>query len=127
MKIFELITKYFGKIEYIVTVINVSGSVEHHPFFHMDDVDSFVDNVNAEMYWDVQKIEKLRRYDIKYKKLVVHSPLFFSLEDVTETENLWGNDFSFIKKDKSLNNINRVSTKETIKNEKSKKESSLCD
>lgn len=127
MNLSKLLNKIFGKKEYNVTVVNVSGSLELHTIYNKSDLDLFVRDLNKMTYWDVQKIEKFRKYDFIYEKNVVHSPLYFSLEDVTERETVWGTEYSFLKKDKSLSIVNRVSTKETLKNGKRKEESSLCD
>ena len=114
----KLINKYIGKIEYIVTLLGVDGDIKKHTFKSIKDVDIFVYEVNNETYWDVQKIEKIRRLDFIYNKDVIHTPLWFNMENVTELHNCNNHDFSFIKKDISLKNIKRQYSKkiqETIK------------
>ena len=113
-KIQNIFHKYFGKIEYVITIVNVSGSVKHYIFYNLKDVNGFVNEINAETYWDVQKIEKFRKFEYTYKNRIIHSPLHFCLDDVTEKEYVTNHDYSFLKKHKSLENINRVSSKECI-------------
>ena len=112
----NLINKYIGKIEYVVTIINVDGEGKQFSFHKLKDVDIFVISTNNERYWFVQKIEKFRRCSFIYDKLVLHSPLHFHLDDETEMhkckmKNGDNHDFSFIKKHESLQNIERVSSK----------------
>jgi hypothetical protein len=103
----QLISKYIGNIQYVVTIINVSLSVQKHKFNTIKEVDEFVDEINNETYWMVQKIEKIRMFDFKYNKEIKHTPLHFQHDVVTEMYNLENWDYSFLKKDKSLNNIIR--------------------
>lgn len=104
----QLISKYFGNIQYMVTIINVSGQFQKHKFNTIKQVDEFVDEINDETYWMVQKIEKNRMFDFKYDKKIKHVPLHFKHDDVTEMYNLGDHNCSFLKKDKSLNNIIRI-------------------
>lgn len=103
----QIISKYIGNIQYVVTIINVSLSVQKHKFNTIKEVDEFVDEINNEIYWMVQKIEKIRMFGFKYNKEIKHTPLHFQDDDVTEMYNLENWDYSFLKKDKSLNNIIR--------------------
>jgi len=103
-------SKYIGNIQYVVTIINVSLSVEKHQFNTIKQVDEFVDEINNENYWMVQKIEKIRMFDFQYEKNIKHTPLHFQHDAVTEMYNLENWDYSFLKKDKSLNNIIRSSS-----------------
>lgn len=106
----QLISKYIGNIQYIVTIINVNLSVQKHQFNTTKQVDEFVDEINNDTYWMVQKIEKIRMFDFKYDKKIKHTPLHFQHDVVTEMYNLEDWDYSFLKKDKSLNNIIRSSS-----------------
>lgn len=105
---------YFGKIEYKITIVSVSGDIEYYLFPKIKEVDNFITKINAERYWDVQKIEKFRRYEFLYKKEIIHSPLYYSLSDVTENEYVFNHDYSFLKRHNSLKNIKRVSTKQPL-------------
>ena len=100
-KIKSFFDKIFGNIEYVVTIISVDGSVQKHLF-------SKIIEINGERYFNIQKIEKFRRYDFSYKKQILQSPLFFYKDDVTEMEYFINHEYSFIKKDVSLKNIERV-------------------
>ncbi len=108
LEINNIIKKFFGNIEYVITIVNVSGDVKKLIFYKLKDVDGFVSKINVDEYWDVQKIEKFRRFKYTYKNKVIHSPLHFCLDDITEKEFVNNHDYIFIKKDKSLENINRV-------------------
>jgi hypothetical protein len=103
----QLISKYIGNIQYIVTIINVELSVQKHQFNNTKQIDEFVDEINNERYWMVQKIEKIKIFDFKYNKKIKHTPLFTQHNTVTEMYNLNDWDYSFLKKDKNLNNIIR--------------------
>jgi len=103
----QLISKYFGNTQYVVTIINVSLSVQKHKFNTIKHVDEFVDEINNETYWMVQKIEKIRMFDFKYNKEIKHTPLYFQHDAVTEMYNLEDWDYSFLKKDESLKSIIR--------------------
>jgi hypothetical protein len=137
----NLINKYIGKIEYVVTILNVDGEGKQFSFHTLKEVDDFVISINKERYWDVQKIEKFRRYSFVYDKQVIHSPLWFRNEDVTETHIIRkeydkqifnrafslcdgdkdmtekihniikDHEFSFLKKHGSLSNVTRVESK----------------
>ncbi len=61
-KIKSFFDKIFGNIEYVVTIISVDGSVQKHLFSKIVDVDEFVTEINGERYFNIQKIEKFRRY-----------------------------------------------------------------
>lgn len=104
----QLISNYIGDIQYVVTIINVSLSVQKHKFNTAKQVDEFVDEINNDTYWMVQKIEKIRMFDFKYEKKIKHTPLHFQHDTVTEIYNLEDWDYSFLKKDESLNNIIRT-------------------
>lgn len=106
----QLLSKYVGNIQYIVTIINVGLEVQIHQFNTTKQVDEFVDEINNDTYWMVQKIEKIRMFDFKYDKKIKHTPLHFQYDSVTEMYNLEDWDYSFLKKDKSLNNIIRSSS-----------------
>lgn len=107
----KILSTFFGKKEYVVTIVNVSLDINKHVFNNIKDVDIFVSEINNEKYWDVQKIEKIRRFDFVYDKQVVQSPLHFCVEDVTEMRNCENYDYSFLKKHQSLKNIKYVSNK----------------
>ena len=110
----KTLNRYFGKIEYKVTIVSVSGNVEYYYFPTIKEVDDFITKINAERYWDVQKIEKFRIYEFFYKKEIIHSPLHYSLPNVTENEYVFNHDYSFLKRHNSLKNIKRVSTKQPL-------------
>lgn len=99
----NLYNKYIGKIEYTITTLCVSGTVNKYTVSSLKDVENLVKDINSEKYWCVQKIKKCRKYDFKFKKDVSHIPLHFNINDVTEIDN----GFSFPIKDKSLLKINR--------------------
>lgn len=61
----------------------------------------------------IEKIEKIRRYDFKYKKEIIHTPLWFSC-DSTETYSLDNQEYQFFKKDDSLQNIKRTKRLKSI-------------
>jgi len=113
----HLVLKYVGRIEYVVTSVHVSGSVDVGNYSTLKDVNAFVNDINTDRYWDVQKIEKFRRYDFKYHKEVLHSPMHFRIENVTEMETLNTYAFCFLLKHKSLTNTRRVSSKNAIDEE----------
>lgn len=98
---------YFGNIQYIVTIINVSLSVKLHQFNTKKQMDEFVVEINDDTYWMVQKIDKIRKFNFNYDEKIKHKPLHFQHDDVTEKYNLENHDYSFLKKDKSLINIIR--------------------
>lgn len=102
------IKTYVGEIEYVVTIVNVSGEIQRHIFYNKQKIDAFVCEVNTEKYWCVQKIEKIRRYEFVYNHEIIHSPLWFNLDGVTEVNCVENNEFSYLIKDKSLCNIKRV-------------------
>lgn len=113
-KLTNIIQKYLGKIEYLVTIINNGGEIQQHIFYNIKKVNEFVDEINLENYWNVKSIAKIRRCHFKYNHQIIHSPLWFQLEKVTETEYVENHDYSFILKDTSLTNIKRVSSKEFL-------------
>ena len=90
--------------EYIVTIINVDLEVNKYSFNNLVDLDAFVIEINKENYWQIQKIEKIRRYKFEYDKEIIHKPLFACFDNVTEMDL----DHSFLIKDESLTNIKRV-------------------
>lgn len=99
--------KYIGNIQYIVTIINVSSQVQKHNFVSLGKLSEFVDEINNETYWMVQKIEKIRIFDFKYAKNITHSPLWFQHDAVTEVYNLNDTDYQFLKIDDSLIHVIR--------------------
>jgi hypothetical protein len=107
----NILYKYIGKKEYVVTAVSVDGEVKHGTFFTIKEVDDFVNKINVEKYYDVQKIEKIRKCHFKYNKEIIHSPLWFSLENVTEDEFCVNHEYSFLKKHESLQNVKRVCNK----------------
>lgn len=107
----KFVQKYFGKIQYITTIVNVSGTIETYGFNSLKELDIFVLNINGEKYWDIQKIEKFRRFSFQYKNQIIHSPLHFCLENVTEKAKFLGYEYSFLKKHESLLSVKRVHTK----------------
>lgn len=90
----KLLLKYIGKIEYIITITNSIGEIKKYQYVSIKDVDAFVNEINAEIYWMIEKIEKIRRYDFKYKKEIIHTPLCFSC-DKTETFSLDNKAYQF--------------------------------
>ena len=111
IKLQNIYYKYFGKIEYIVTIVNVSLSIKTYSLYSLKDVDDFVISINNETYSDIQKIEKIRRFNFIYDKEVIHSPLHFCTKDITEMKNCNNYDYSFLKKHDSLDNVKLVSSK----------------
>jgi len=107
-KIWNLI---FGKTEYILTVLSVNGEVVKYTFSSLADVDICVSECNESIYGQVQKIEKIRRLEFTYDKMVLQQPLWFSGVDVTTTDYIGKQKYSFILPDKSLNNIKHVESK----------------
>lgn len=104
----KIISKYIGNLEYVVTIVSTDGSVGKRIFKNTKEVDNFVIEINKETYYDVQKIEKFRRYDLKYNKNVLHTPLWFKADDVTEMYNYDNYDYSYIIIDESLTNVTRT-------------------
>ena len=104
-------SKEHGKIEYVVTILNVAGSVEKHICHNLKELDKLVTVINNETYWSVQKIDKYTHYNFIYKKEIKQSPLHFNIENVTETDYIGDQKYSFPLKDKSLSNIKRVENK----------------
>lgn len=113
-KIKKISQKYFGKIEYLVTIINNGGEIQQHIFYNIKKVNEFVDEINLEKYWNVKSIAKFRRYNFKYNHQIIHSALWVQHEKVTETSNVENQDYNFLLKDESLTNIKRVSSKEFL-------------
>lgn len=107
MNLKNIYKKYIGSIEYIVTLVNVSGEVQKDTFDTTKELDEFIVLINSNKYWSVQKIEKIRKYSFQYNKNIIHSPLFFSMNDVTELYNINDQDYSFLKIDESLTNVTR--------------------
>jgi hypothetical protein len=108
MKYFKkLLLKYIGKIEYIVTITNTGGEIEKYCFYKTKDLDVFVNEINAEIYWMVEKIEKIKRFDFKYNKEIIHTPLWFQ-NTFTEKYKLDDCEYSFFMGDDSLQNIKRT-------------------
>jgi hypothetical protein len=103
--------KYIGRIEYVVSIINNSGEVRMFTHKNIQEVDVFVSEINTEAYWHVDKIERIRRYYYQYKKEIIHTPLWFHDPRVTETYIIGKNEYSFLLKHKSLNNIKRFAYK----------------
>lgn len=115
-KLKALYNKYFGKTEYIITTVEKGGEVKSFCLYNMKEVNDCISSFNSEKYWDVQKIEKIKRYNFIYNKEVKHSPLFFCIDDpstycITEMSNIDNQDYSFLIKHKSLKNVNRVEHK----------------
>lgn len=111
----KILNKLFGKVEYVVTIVDSSGSVKRsNGLSTIKEVDELIADVNSDRYMNVQKIEKIRRYDFKHDKEILHSPLFFVAENVTEAEYVDDQEYSFLKKHESLTNIKRVSSPEMI-------------
>lgn len=102
--------KYIGVIEYVVTITNVSGEIQRYIFYSVIKVNDFVTEINDNKYWNIQKIEKLRRQHFEYFHEIIHTPLWFQLENVTETAYVGDSAYSFLVKDESLKNIKRVDT-----------------
>jgi hypothetical protein len=103
----KLISKYIGNIEYIVTVVGFEGGVSQNKCKTIKEIDDLVNEINSSTYHQVQKIEKFRKYSYKYNKNVLHTPLWFQVDDVTEMHNCDDYDFSFLKINDSLTNVTR--------------------
>lgn len=107
----KIYKRIFGEIRYVVTILCVGGEVQKLTTTSLVDVDKLVCDVNTETYQQIQKIEKIRVYDFLYKKEIIHSPLFFSIDGVTEQHQILGTKLSFVCIDKSLGNVKRVRSK----------------
>lgn len=107
-KLLNLIKNLIGNVEYIVTSVNKNGDVQQNKIHKYCDVIEFVSNINNEKYWNVQKIEKIRRLDFNYNNEIVHKPLWFQIDNVTESDLIDGQNYSFLKKHKTLKNIKRI-------------------
>ena len=105
----NFLKRYFGVIEYVLTLVNVDGEAKIITYGTIKKLDEIVFEINSEKYWFVQKIEKIRRYNFTYSKEVIHAPLWFTAKDVTEKENIDNYEYSYLIKDNSLKNIKRVS------------------
>jgi hypothetical protein len=103
--------KYIGNLKYVVTSINVSLSVNISSFNSLVELNEFVNEINNEKYWMIQKIEKIRTFDFKYNENIKHTPLHFYKENVTEIYDIEDYEYRFLKKDNSLCNIKRTLTK----------------
>ena len=101
----------FGELNYIVTVCDMYGSVQKQKFTSIKKINDFVDELNEpENYqYMIQKIEKIRVFSFRYKKEIIHTPLGFQVEDVTEIHSVDNYPYSFFKIDDSLNNVTRKS------------------
>jgi len=112
----KFLEKYFGSLSYVVTITNVSGQVQYHSFGSIKEVDKFVIEVNDEKYWFVSEIEKKRVFDFIYNKCVHQRKLHFqndstemvTVETVGKDNKSFVYDYSYLKIDKSLNNVKRV-------------------
>lgn len=107
----NLYKRIFGEIRYVVTILCVGGEVQKLTTTSLKDVDKLCEEINSETYQQIQKIEKIRVYDFQYKKEIIHSPLFFSIDGVTEQHQILGTKLSFVCIDKSLVNVKRVRSK----------------
>jgi len=103
----NILGKCIGKVEFIVTITNVSGCVEKYTLDSMKNVESYVCGINSEAYWMVSEIEKIRRLNFNFNKEVIHTPLHFSLDTVTERDKCSGYEYNFLKINESLKNIKR--------------------
>ena len=101
-----------GKVEYVVTMISVDGVVKKPIVHTVKELNELVKEINTEVYWSVQSVEKFKRYtDFIYEGEVLHTPLHFKLDGVSETDNIGTQPYSFLLKDKSLSNVKRVHSK----------------
>lgn len=103
----KVIENIFGKRQYIVYTINVSGSEHTCKLDTLKKTKEFVNYINDAPHWMVLKVEKVRVYNFTYKFEVKHIPLHFVLNSVTEMCKFDEYEFSFLIKDKSLSNVNR--------------------
>lgn len=106
--VLELERDINGSIEFLVRIVNVSGQIENHTFDNLHDVNTFVIEINNEIYWMVQMIEMYKKFNFVYNEEIIHSPLHFSLENVTESDLIDNNNLSFLIIDKSLKNVKRT-------------------
>jgi len=104
----NLYRKLFGRIEYIITILGVGGEVQKYTANTIAEVDEIISDCNGERYLQVQKIEKIRKFDFIYKGEVLHTPLWFNIEGVTETGFIGKQGYSFVVKDNSLACIKRI-------------------
>ena len=105
----KLINKIFGELQYIVTVCDMYGSVSKHKFTYIKEIDDFVDELNepGNYQYMIQKIEKIRVFTFKYNKEIIHTPLGFQVEGVTEKHSVNDYPYSFFKIDDSLAKVTR--------------------
>ena len=105
-------SKKSGKVEYVVTALNVNGQVQKPIVNTIKELDTLVAELNTDPYWSVQKIEKFKRYtDFVYDNEILQSALHFKFEGVTEMDSINSQEYSFMLKDKALTNIKRVRSK----------------
>lgn len=99
--------KFFGKLKYVISIISVDLRVEKFEYYSIKLMNEFIEIVNNEKYWMVHKIEKIRCFNFKTNKQIIHKPLFGTHEDITEIVDIDNTNYSFLKKHDSLNNIIR--------------------
>jgi hypothetical protein len=103
----NIISKYIGCVEYQVTIVNVSGSLQKLKFRNINDLKSSINLINSERYWMVKKIEKVRKLKFEYHNKIIHTPLHFQSE-ITEKSKCDNYGYSFLKIDESLTNVTRT-------------------
>jgi hypothetical protein len=108
-RIKTFISSIIGKLEYQIRIVSSDGTIKVLTANNIAEVDKLVIEVNNERYWQVERIDKIRRFKFTYHKQIQHRPLMFSHADVTEPYTVNGIQFSFLQKSKSLSNIIRKS------------------
>ncbi len=113
----KLINKIFGQVEYHVQSVNSPGQVNRSIVYSKKELNKLIDDVNKDTYFNVQSIKKYRKFNYKYNGMVRHTPLWFSLDNVTTVKEMVGIEYRVLIPDESLTNIEygwEYSTKEEM-------------
>ncbi len=68
-----------------------------------------IDKVNKDPYSNIQKIEKIKKYPFVCKKPIIHKPLWFNLDGLTENDKVDDWNYTFLQIDDSLSDVSRIS------------------
>lgn len=115
-----IMNKKYENIVYICTVINSDGRGYHAEFDCEKELNDFINKINLDQYLMIQKIQKIKRFDYQYKNTIIHKPLCFNIDDICEKHKMEdGEEFTFLKKDESLINVeykDRINLLKEIRN-----------
>ncbi len=111
MNIIRLIEKIknrvFGKIEYHVEVVNVSMYGKIVILYSRKDLNEYIKSINESEYDMVRSVKKYRKFDFVFNGLILHSPVHFDSEGITESKKIKDsyNGHRYLKKDESTPNV----------------------